>query len=155
MVFQWFPMVANHWSDDGMVVIHRSGLNPIHSSSQTVWVRPICSMGPHDVHRTTMLRRNSDVTSSHSVSILHFPKSQQFIPTKQRWYTFVYFHLIIFERRKSTGGEFFFQHFAILHLPLHLCVYLEYYQFFIKNTIITIRAKFSRKKLCARYARQV
>ena len=26
MVFQWFPMVANHWSDDGMVMIHRSGL---------------------------------------------------------------------------------------------------------------------------------
>ena len=28
MVFQWFPMVANHWSDDGMVTIHRSGLEP-------------------------------------------------------------------------------------------------------------------------------
>ena len=28
MVFQWFPMVANHWSDDGMVTIHRSGLMP-------------------------------------------------------------------------------------------------------------------------------
>ena len=27
MVFQWFPMVANHWSDDGMVTIHRSGLD--------------------------------------------------------------------------------------------------------------------------------
>ena len=27
MVFQWFPMVANHWSDNGMVTIHRSGLN--------------------------------------------------------------------------------------------------------------------------------
>ena len=26
MVFQWFPMLANHWSDDGMVTIHRSGL---------------------------------------------------------------------------------------------------------------------------------
>ena len=26
MVFQWFPMVANHWSDNGMVTIHRSGL---------------------------------------------------------------------------------------------------------------------------------
>ena len=26
MVFQWFSMVANHWSDDGMVTIHRSGL---------------------------------------------------------------------------------------------------------------------------------
>ena len=26
MVFQWFPMVANHWSNDGMVTIHRSGL---------------------------------------------------------------------------------------------------------------------------------
>ena len=25
MVFQWFPMVANHWSDDGMATIHRSG----------------------------------------------------------------------------------------------------------------------------------
>ena len=76
---------------------------PYTSSSQTVWVRPICSMGPHDVHRTTMLRRHtSDVTSSHSVSILHFPKSQQFIPTKQRWYTFVYFHLIIFKRRGSA-----------------------------------------------------
>ena len=27
MVFQLFPMVANHWSDDGMVTIHRSGLD--------------------------------------------------------------------------------------------------------------------------------
>ena len=27
MVFQWFSMVANHWSDDGMVTIHRSGLD--------------------------------------------------------------------------------------------------------------------------------
>ena len=27
MIFQWFPMVANHWSDDGMVTIHRSGLD--------------------------------------------------------------------------------------------------------------------------------
>ena len=26
MVFQWFPMVANHWSNDGMVTIHRYGL---------------------------------------------------------------------------------------------------------------------------------
>ena len=26
MVFQWFPMVANHRSNDGMVTIHRSGL---------------------------------------------------------------------------------------------------------------------------------
>ena len=26
MVFQWFSMVANHWSDNGMVTIHRSGL---------------------------------------------------------------------------------------------------------------------------------
>ena len=26
MVFQWFSMVANHWSNDGMVMIHRSGL---------------------------------------------------------------------------------------------------------------------------------
>ena len=26
MVFQCFSMVANHWSDDGMVTIHRSGL---------------------------------------------------------------------------------------------------------------------------------
>ena len=26
IVFQWFPMVAYHWSDDGMVTIHRSGL---------------------------------------------------------------------------------------------------------------------------------
>ena len=26
MVFQWFPMVAKHWSDNGMVTIHRSGL---------------------------------------------------------------------------------------------------------------------------------
>ena len=24
--FQWFPMVANHWSNDGMVTIHRYGL---------------------------------------------------------------------------------------------------------------------------------
>ena len=27
--FQWFPMVANHWSYDGMVTIHRSGLKAI------------------------------------------------------------------------------------------------------------------------------
>ena len=26
MVFQWFPMVANHWFNDGMVTIHRHGL---------------------------------------------------------------------------------------------------------------------------------
>ena len=26
MVFQWFPVVANHWSTDGMVTIHRYGL---------------------------------------------------------------------------------------------------------------------------------
>ena len=25
MIFQWFPMVANHWSNDGMVTIHRYG----------------------------------------------------------------------------------------------------------------------------------
>ena len=24
--FQWFPMVANYWSNDGMVMIHRYGL---------------------------------------------------------------------------------------------------------------------------------
>ena len=24
--FQWFPMVGNHWSNDGMVMIHRYGL---------------------------------------------------------------------------------------------------------------------------------
>ena len=28
MVFQWFPMVANHWSNDGMITIHRYGLFP-------------------------------------------------------------------------------------------------------------------------------
>ena len=27
MVFQWFPMVANHWSNDGLVTIHRYGLH--------------------------------------------------------------------------------------------------------------------------------
>ena len=27
MVFQLFPMVANHWSNDGMVTIHRYGLS--------------------------------------------------------------------------------------------------------------------------------
>ena len=27
MVFQWFPMIANHWSNDGMVTIHRYGLD--------------------------------------------------------------------------------------------------------------------------------
>ena len=26
MVFQWFPMVANHWSNYGMVMIHHHGL---------------------------------------------------------------------------------------------------------------------------------
>ena len=26
MFFQWFPMVGNHWSNDGMVMIHRYGL---------------------------------------------------------------------------------------------------------------------------------
>ena len=33
MVFQWFPMVANHWSDDGMVTIHRSGLDHTYGGS--------------------------------------------------------------------------------------------------------------------------
>ena len=28
MVFQWFPMVVNHWSNNGMVTIHRYGLLP-------------------------------------------------------------------------------------------------------------------------------
>ena len=27
MVFQWFLMVANHWSNGGMVTIHRYGLH--------------------------------------------------------------------------------------------------------------------------------
>ena len=27
MFFQWFPMVGNHWSNDGMVMIHRYGLD--------------------------------------------------------------------------------------------------------------------------------
>ena len=36
MVFQWFPMVANHWSDDGMVTIHRSGLIPVDFKSYAV-----------------------------------------------------------------------------------------------------------------------
>ena len=26
MVFQWFPMEGNHWSNDGIVTIHRRGL---------------------------------------------------------------------------------------------------------------------------------
>ena len=26
MVFQWFPMVANHWSNNGMVTVHCYGL---------------------------------------------------------------------------------------------------------------------------------
>ena len=30
MVFQWFPMVTNHWSNDGMVTIHRYGQNQSH-----------------------------------------------------------------------------------------------------------------------------
>ena len=38
MVFQWFPMVVNHWSDDGMVTIHRSGLTPPHFCVN----KPIC-----------------------------------------------------------------------------------------------------------------
>ena len=28
MVFQWFPMVVNRWSNNGMVTIHRYGLLP-------------------------------------------------------------------------------------------------------------------------------
>ena len=28
--FQWFPMVANHWSNDGMVTIHRHGPGSVH-----------------------------------------------------------------------------------------------------------------------------
>ena len=50
LVFQWFPMAANHWSDDGMVTIHRSGLDPgisgpIYGSSclkltmQVIWLK--------------------------------------------------------------------------------------------------------------------
>ena len=37
MVFQWFPMVANHWSDDGMVTIHRSGLLSGHRPYSDIW----------------------------------------------------------------------------------------------------------------------
>ena len=33
MVFQWFPMVGNHWSNDGMVTIHRRGLVPMQAGS--------------------------------------------------------------------------------------------------------------------------
>ena len=40
MVFQWFPMVANHWSDDGMVTIHLSGLT---SAVASVYLPPSSS----------------------------------------------------------------------------------------------------------------
>ena len=35
MVFQWFSMVANHWSSDGMVTLARP-----------VWQNPICRVTP-------------------------------------------------------------------------------------------------------------
>ena len=38
MVFQWFPMVANHWSNDGMVTIHRYGLPLTTACTQTTHV---------------------------------------------------------------------------------------------------------------------
>ena len=42
MVFQWFPMVANHWSNDGMVTIHRYGL---HWSHLYIWWRSMIFSG--------------------------------------------------------------------------------------------------------------
>ena len=38
MVFQWFPMVANHWSNDGMVTIHRSGLGRVLDGVQAIHI---------------------------------------------------------------------------------------------------------------------
>ena len=45
MVFQWFPMVANHWSEDGMVTIHRSGLNYDHQITADAEVKVTGSRG--------------------------------------------------------------------------------------------------------------
>ena len=39
MFFKWFSMVAIHWSDDGMVTIHRSGLSSSDLPSSTLGVR--------------------------------------------------------------------------------------------------------------------
>ena len=50
MVFQWFPMVANHWSDDGMVTIHRSGLDNTRLSP------PFRGVPPAQLHSTAPQR---------------------------------------------------------------------------------------------------
>ena len=50
MVFQWFPMVANHWSDDGMVTIHRSGLDNTRLSP------PFRGVPPTQLHSTAPQR---------------------------------------------------------------------------------------------------
>ena len=46
MVFQWFPMVANHWSDDGMVTIHRSGLAKVLIWTMAAWPASTLQLAP-------------------------------------------------------------------------------------------------------------
>ena len=58
MVFQWFPMVANHWSDDGMVTIHRSGLLWTNPYKQIGWIKRILnSIKIHFSQRLPPLQR--------------------------------------------------------------------------------------------------
>ena len=58
MVFQWFPMVAYHWSDDGMVTIHCSGLvdcqgdcgRRTSNCSASCWRTPVSVVGSPMLH---------------------------------------------------------------------------------------------------------
>ena len=43
MEWRWFSMVCNHWSNDGMVTIHRCGLKPDHQMKQDIFIKPLRS----------------------------------------------------------------------------------------------------------------
>ena len=72
MVFQWFPMVANHWSDDGMVTIHRSGLRPAFTCYRVVprpaplsepvfrWLADTDTSGYSQQYNTTIVGENRE-----------------------------------------------------------------------------------------------
>ena len=65
MVFQWFPMVANHWSDDGMVTIHRSGLVYFFCATLllTIFLLIMCGIGSSEEldHDDSTFRKNETV----------------------------------------------------------------------------------------------
>ena len=47
-----FSMVANHWSNDAMVTIHRSGLDPYnHTYSESSWHIPSNDDNDKDTHK--------------------------------------------------------------------------------------------------------